>query len=217
MSQNLHRVKRQERLQQAMDIMPLVAILRGLTPASATSIGSALVDGGIQILEVPLNSPDPIQSIALLRNYLPEHVIVGAGTVRNVNDIDQLQQINADIVVMPHCSPVLIQKSIDSGLEPFPGVFSPTEAFLAIDTGARYLKIFPANCNPSLPKALESILPSGIQMLAVGGVNPSNLNDFSSVQGFGIGSSIFKPQFTSDEVHARAQAFCKAIVNWRTI
>ena len=215
MGQNLHRAKRYERLQQAMDVMPLVAILRGLTPENAVSIGSALVDGGIHILEVPLNSPEPIQSIAVLRNHLPEHIIVGAGTVRNTKDIEQLQQINADIVVMPHCSSVLIQKSIDCGLEPFPGVFTPTEAFGAIDSGARYLKIFPANCNPSLPKALASVLPSGIQMLAVGGVKPSNLDDFPSVQGFGIGSSLFKPQFPSDEVLSRAKDFCEAIEKWK--
>ena len=138
MSQDLHHAKRYERLQEAMDVMPLVAILRGLTPESAASIGSALVDGGIHILEVPLISPEPIQSIAVLRNHLPEHIIVGAGTVRNTNDIEQLQQINADIVVMPHCSTMLIQKSIDCGLVPFPGVFTPTEAFGAVDAGARF-------------------------------------------------------------------------------
>ena len=215
MSQKLQRVNRQERLQIAMDVMPLVAILRGLTPGNAPSIGSALVDGGIQILEVPLNSPEPMKSIEVLRKHLPEYIIVGAGTVRNTNDIEQLQQINADIVVMPHCSPHLIQKSIDCGLEPFPGVFTPTEAFEAIDAGARYLKIFPANCNPSLPKALASVLPAGIQMLAVGGVKPSNLDDFPSVQGFGIGSSLFKPQLNSDDVLSRARDFCDAIENWR--
>ena len=216
MSQILHLTNRRERLQQAMDVMPLVAILRGLTPENAKTIGTALIDGGIQILEVPLNSPTPMQSISILRNHLPNHIIVGAGTVRNTSDIEQLQEINADIVVMPHCSSTLIQKSIDCELEPFPGVFSPTEAFMAIEAGARYLKIFPANCNPSLPKALASVLPSGIQMLAVGGIKPINLDAFPSVQGFGIGSSLFKPQFTSEEVHSRAQDFCEAIVKWRT-
>ena len=206
MSQKLQRVNRQERLQIAMDVMPLVAILRGLTPENAVSIGSALVDGGIQILEVPLNSPEPMKSIEVLRKHLPEHIIVGVGTVRNTNDIEQLQQINADIVVMPHCSPHLIQKSIGCGLVPFPGVFTPTEAFEAIDAGARYLKIFPANaillCQKHWPLFCQQVFKC-----YCGRSETKYLDDFPSVQGFGIGSSLFKPQFNLDDVLSRTRDF----------
>lgn len=212
---DIQREQRKIRLQQAMTKMPLVAILRGLTPQKAVEVGQVLVENGLHILEVPLNSPDPFESISLLRQNLPQHVIVGAGTVLRESDIEQLQRIQADIVVMPHCSPTLISKSIHCGLEPFAGVFTPTEAFCAVDAGAQFLKIFPSDCNPLLPKALKSVLPPHIQMLAVGGVQHDNVHDFPAVQGFGVGSSLFTPKMEIIEIAKRAAQFCVSIQKWK--
>ena len=206
--------KLQKRMQVALQEMPLVAILRGLKPENAVIVGKTLVEGGLRILEVPLNSPDPFTSIDLLRKNLDHHIIVGAGTVLRDSDMDKLRDINADIAVMPHCNPTLIQKALQCGLLPFPGVFTPTEAFCAIEAGAQYLKIFPANCNPLFPKAIKAVLPNHVKMLAVGGIRPNNLQDFPSVNGFGVGGSLFKPMMEQNQIAENTEKLCEATRLW---
>lgn len=204
-----------KRLQQAMDDLPLVAILRGITPGECVGIGEALVAAGFRIIEVPLNSPEPFKSIALLRRALPEAVVVGAGTVLTPEAARQVSAAGGDIVVMPHGDVAVIAAAKQAGLACVPGVATPTEAFAALAAGADALKAFPAEAiPPAVIKAWLAVLPAGTAILPVGGIEPGTMAGYraAGARGFGIGSSLFKPGLNAAQVSERARAFVAA---WR--
>jgi 2-dehydro-3-deoxyphosphogalactonate aldolase len=175
---------------------PLIAILRGLRPDEAEPMTDALIDAGIALIEVPLNSPDPLQSIARMRKRAGDRAIIGAGTVLDVAAVQALKQIGAQMVVSPNCNPDVIAATKAAGMASYPGVQTATECFTAIDHGADGLKFFPAGLvGTEGLRALKAVLPAEIPTYAVGGVNPNNMRDWlaAGVTGFGIGSSLYKP------------------------
>lgn len=196
------------RVQQAMDLMPLIAILRGLTPERAETVGQTLADAGFSIIEVPLNSPEPFESIRILRDTLDSSVVVGAGTVVNIDDVARVAEAGGEIVVTPNTNTEIIEVSAAMGMIPMPGFSTPTEAFSAIASGAGYLKLFPANMYPlDYVKALLSVLPKSVKLAAVGGIDASNGGDYiaAGCHGVGLGSSLFKPDMSLDEIARRAK------------
>lgn len=204
-----------DRFRHALARLPLVAILRGLRPAEAAEIGLALQDAGFCLIEVPLNSPQPFDSIATLRRVLAADTLVGAGTVRRVEDVQRLADLGADLVVMPHADTVLIRAAKAAGLLCLPGVATPTEAFAALDAGADGLKLFPAELvTAPVLKALRAVLPAGVPVLPVGGIKPESLAPWrrAGATGFGLGSALYTPGQSATEVRAQADAFVAA---WR--
>ena len=195
--------------------LPLVAIRRGLRPEEAPAIGRALVDAGFSLVEVPLNSPRPFESIAALRAALPAEVVLGAGTVMHVEEIAALREAGGELVVMPHADTALIRAAKAAGLLCFPGVATPTEAFAARAAGADALKLFPAEALPApVLKAWRAVLPPSLRVLPVGGVTPESLATWraAGAGGAGLGSALYSPGFDAVEVGARARAFAAA---WR--
>ncbi|MBE9607003.1 2-dehydro-3-deoxy-6-phosphogalactonate aldolase [Acetobacteraceae bacterium H6797] len=200
-----------------MAALPLVAILRGLTPNESEAVGRALYAAGFRLIEVPLNSPDPFESIQRLRATLPKDALVGAGTVLQVKDVAKLAEIGAELVVMPHADTAVIAAAAQAGLLCIPGVATPTEAFAALAAGAVALKIFPAELvGPSVIKAVRAVLPKQTRLLPVGGITPNNMAPFleAGAAGFGLGSALFKPGMSVAEISGQAQAFTAA---WRKL
>jgi 2-dehydro-3-deoxyphosphogalactonate aldolase len=200
-------------LNEALETCGIIAILRGVTPDEVVAVGDALYAAGIRIVEVPLNSPDPFTSIAKLSKHFGPRMIVGAGTVLSVQDVNLLKEAGGSISVSPDCNPETIARAIQLGLDPLPGVFTPTEAFAAIRAGAQHLKLFPAEvASPQTVKAWRAVLPKHIQVHAVGGVTPSNMVEWLAcgVQGFGIGSSLYKQGMSLTAVSASANALVAA-------
>lgn len=182
---------------------PIVAILRGVTPEEIIPIAEATYEAGFRYIEVPLNSPRPMESIAKLVQHLGDKACCGAGTVTSVQQVEQLVEIGARLIVSPHCDPQLIRRSQELGMVNMPGIQTPTEAFAAINAGARFLKLFPAaNLGPGYVKNLKTVLPPEIQLLAVGGINLDNMEEFyrAGTNGFGIGGDLYKPGRTATEV-----------------
>ncbi len=195
-------------------IMPIVAILRGLKPDEAVPIGEALVREGIHILEVPLNSPDPLASIGALAKALAGRAIVGAGTVLDAGSVDAVADVGGEIVVSPNTDAAVIRRTRERGLVSLPGSFTPTEAFAALAAGAHAIKLFPGELvTPQSARGLAAVLPRSTRILVVGGVSPDTMKDWrdAPVQGFGIGSSLFKPGVTPDEIAGRAQTLAAAV------
>lgn len=193
--------------------LPLIAILRGITPHEAPAIGDALVTAGITTIEVPLNSPDPLQSIAALARHLGDAASVGAGTVLSVEDVNAVAQAGGQIIVSPNCNVAVIKATKAQGLQSWPGVFTPTEAFAALDAGADGLKLFPGSLAGTTGlSAMRPILPVSTLVYAVGGAGPENFGDWiaASADGFGLGSALYKPGFTAAEVGQRAIAIVAA-------
>ncbi|MEP6502606.1 MAG: 2-dehydro-3-deoxy-6-phosphogalactonate aldolase [Betaproteobacteria bacterium] len=206
---------RSVRLAAAMAQLPLVAILRGLRPVEAADIGLALEQAGFALIEVPLNSPQPFDSIATLRRVLGPDTLVGAGTVTRVEDVQRLQQIGADIVVMPHADPLVIRAAKAAGLLCVPGVATPTEAFAALAAGADVLKLFPAELvTPAVMKAMRAVLPASVALLPVGGIAPASLAPWhrAGASGFGLGSALYAPGADAATVAGNAADFVQA---WR--
>ncbi|MFC0385647.1 2-dehydro-3-deoxy-6-phosphogalactonate aldolase [Muricoccus vinaceus] len=204
-------------LQSFMDRLPLVAILRGITPEEALPIGHALVAAGFAIIEVPLNSPRPFESIRALSAEFGRDVLVGAGTVTDPAQVAELASAGGRIVVMPHGDPEVIRAAKAAGLLCVPGVSTPTEGFAALRSGADALKLFPAELlTPRVLKAMLSVFPRGTRFLPVGGIAPDNMGEFVSAgaAGFGLGSALYKPGATAAQVADRAQAFAAA---WRAL
>ncbi|MEP5731013.1 MAG: 2-dehydro-3-deoxy-6-phosphogalactonate aldolase [Sulfitobacter sp.] len=187
--------------------LPLIAILRGITPAEAPAIAEALVTAGITTIEVPLNSPDPLQSIGDLVRHLGDRATIGAGTVLTVDQVNAVADVGGQIIVSPNCNADVIRHTKARGLQSWPGVFTPTEAFVALDAGADGLKLFPGSmAGPTGLAAIRAILPTGTQVYAVGGADASNFADWikASADGFGLGSALYKPGLSALDVGKRA-------------
>jgi 2-dehydro-3-deoxyphosphogalactonate aldolase len=192
---------------------PLVAILRGLEPERAVAVGEVLVECGFDIIEVPLNSPDPMISISALVEALGDRALIGAGTVLAEAEVDQLATIGARLVVSPNGNPAVIRRTAAHGMVSLPGVLTPTEMFAALEAGATGLKIFPAEMvSPAIIGAVRAVLPPAVRLLAVGGINAGNMGDYlgAGVAGFGIGGSLFKPGKPLDKIAADARAIVAA-------
>lgn len=194
--------------------MPLVAILRGLSPQEAEPVGEALVKAGIRLIEVPLNSPDPFVSIATLAHRFGDTAMVGAGTVLDPAAAARLAEAGGTLCVSPHADTAVIRAARASGLISLPGIATPTEAFAAFAAGANALKLFPMEMiGAAGVKAMRAVLPKGLRLIAVGGVSPTTIPDFCAAgcDGFGLGSSLYKPSMTPEAVGAVARA-CVASV-----
>lgn len=196
------------------DAQPVVAILRGIEPAEALPVAMALVEAGITLLEVPLNSPEPLKSIERLARAIGEDVVIGAGTVLTDDAVDRVADAGGQIVVSPNTSVAVIERSLQRGLIPMPGWATPSDAFTAYAGGARYLKLFPAGTyGPGHVKALKAVLPDDARILVVGGVGAGNAKTWqqSGTDGFGIGSEFFKPGMTPAVVKQNALDFLAAL------
>jgi 2-dehydro-3-deoxyphosphogalactonate aldolase len=193
---------------------PLVAILRGVQPHEAVAIGEALVDAGIGIIEVPLNSPDPLVSIEALAKRFGDSVLVGAGTVLTVEQVGQVSRAGGRIIVSPSTDYDVIAATAAEGLVSAPGYFTPSEAFLALKAGATALKLFPAEAaTPALLRAQRAVLPRDVPVLIVGGVKPDAAGQWfaAGADGFGLGSALYKPGQTPAEVGRQARDFVTAV------
>ncbi|MFY8096173.1 MAG: 2-dehydro-3-deoxy-6-phosphogalactonate aldolase [Niveispirillum sp.] len=202
-------------LERHLTAAPLVAILRGVTPDTVVAIGQALYDAGFRAIEVPLNSPDPLDSIARLSAHFGDDCLTGAGTVLSVEAVESVAKAGGKLIVTPNTDPAVIERAVSLGLLPMPGFATATEAFAAIKAGARHLKLFPAaTYGHGHIKALSAVIPTGIKLYAVGGVGADNLPVWraAGVAGIGVGSEIFKPGFSAAEVGDRAR---QLILAWR--
>ena len=192
--------------------LPLVAILRGLTPAEAPAIGDALTSAGFGLLEVPLNSPDPLQSITTLAQRFPQ-ALVGAGTVLTVQQVRDVHAAGGRLIVSPNTNPAVIREAVAIGMVCLPGFATPSEAFAALEAGAHALKLFPAEAaTPAVARALLAVLPRGQRLLPVGGISPQNMGSWrdAGATGFGIGSALYRPGKTAEAVGRDAVAFAAA-------
>lgn len=197
----------------AMKALPLVAILRGVKPAEVEGIGTALYGAGFRLIEVPLNSPDPLKSIEKLVRSLPADAVVGAGTVLTPEAARQVKGAGGQLIVMPHCDPALIRMAKTLGLIALPGVATPSEAFAALAAGADALKLFPAEMlPPPMVKAMRAVLPADLALLPVGGIAPQSMPAYraAGADGFGLGSALYAPGCTAQQVAERARAFVSA-------
>tara|TARA_R110001599_G_scaffold56398_2_gene155995 strand:+ start:31 stop:669 length:639 start_codon:yes stop_codon:yes gene_type:complete len=192
--------------------LPLVAILRGLTPAEAPAIGEALADAGFGVLEVPLNSPQPLESIATLARAHP-HSLVGAGTVLTAEQVREVHAAGGQLIVSPNFNAAVVHEAIGLGMVCLPGIATPTEAFAALEAGAPGLKLFPAEAaSPAVLKAMLAVLPAGTLMIPVGGITPGNMAPWmaAGAHGFGLGSALYKPRKSADAVRQAAADFAAA-------
>lgn len=191
----------------------IIAILRGVLPQDAVAICEEILAAGIDRIEVPLNSPEPFDSIARIVDAMGDRALIGAGTVLSVADVDKVNAAGGRLVVSPDCNPEVIAHTKALGLQSYPGVMTPTECFAALRAGADGLKFFPGDMiGPAGLKAIRAVLPKGTEAYAVGGANPSNFKDWvvAGATGFGIGSAIFKPGDTPSEVRTKADAIVAA-------
>ena len=190
--------------------LPLVAILRGLTPQAAPAIGAALFDAGFRLLEVPLNRPGAIEAIAILARMAPPGALVGGGTMLTVDHVEQVHAAGGRLLVAPNCNPAAIRRAAALGMLCAPGVATPTEAFQALDAGAHALKIFPAEMvTPAGLKALRTVLPPATPLWPVGGITPQSMAIWraAGATGFGIGGALYQEGVTADEITRRAAGF----------
>ena len=195
-----------------MDRLPLVAILRGLKPEEALDMGHAIVNAGFHILEVPLNSPDPLRSIQILAETFP-NALVGAGTVTTAQQVRDIKAVGGQLIISPHLDDNVVCEAVNLGLISLPGVATPSEAFKAIALGAHGLKLFPAEMiSPAVVKSMRAVLPGHVRLVPVGGIGTHNMADYrkSGASGFGIGSALYKPGKSAQAVGESAAAFVKA-------
>lgn len=192
-----------------LDRCDLVAILRGIRPEEAIPVGAALEANGFSIVEVPLNSPDPMASIAALAAEFGDRMLIGAGTVMTEAHVEQVATAGGRLIVTPHADPVVVRAAKRLGLLAVPGFFTPAEAFAMLTAGADALKLFPAEGgNPAMLRAMRAVLPSGTMVLPVGGIDASNMAVWraAGAAGFGIGSAVYKPGDSPAVVSAKARA-----------
>jgi 2-dehydro-3-deoxyphosphogalactonate aldolase len=202
-----------DRYTAAFSACPLVAILRGLTPDAAADVGEALVAAGFTLIEVPLNSPEPLRSIALLAERLAGRALVGAGTVLTPSQVASVAAAGGTLVVSPNTDAAVIRATVAAGLISLPGYQTPTEAFAALAAGATALKLFPADvATPAALKAHRAVLPTDTRVLAVGGVTPDSIAGWrqAGADGFGLGSSLYRPGKPAADVARDAAAFVAA-------
>lgn len=191
----------------------IIAILRGITPADALPITSALIEAGIDKIEVPLNSPDAFVSIKAMVDEFGDQAMIGAGTVLSVQEVAQLGEIGCKLVVSPNCDPRVIVATKTANMLSYPGVMTPSECFMALKNGADGLKLFPADLiGPKGLKAFRAVLPNECDVYAVGGANPANFKDWiaAGANGFGIGTALYKPRSTASEVAKNARVLVAA-------
>ncbi|WP_434766350.1 2-dehydro-3-deoxy-6-phosphogalactonate aldolase [Pseudomonas triticicola] len=204
-------------LKQALAQNGLIAILRGLRPQEAAAVGEVLYSAGFRVIEVPLNSPSPYESIRILRDALPADCLIGAGTVLTPEQVEQVKAAGGQVIVMPHSDAKVLRAAKAAGLYLSPGVATPTEAFAALAEGADILKLFPAEqMSPAVVKAWLAVLPAGTVLAPVGGITPDNMQAFidAGVKGFGLGSGLFKPGMTPEQVAVNAKAYVAA---WKAL
>jgi len=202
-------------MKEAFDALPLVAILRGIRPEEAEGIGAALYEAGFRLVEVPLNSPQPLDSIARLARSLPPDAVVGAGTVLSTAAVQDVRNAGGTLIVMPHSDTAVIRAAKSAGMSCVPGAATPTEAFAAAHAGADALKLFPAELvAPAVLRAMRAVLPPSLPLLPVGGITPDSMATWraAGATGFGLGSALYQPGLDAGAVAERARAFVAA---WR--
>lgn len=193
---------------------PLIAILRGVRPDDVVAIGEQLVAAGFTLIEVPMNSPDPLDSVARLVEALGDRAMIGAGTVLTVDQVAAMRDAGGRMVISPNTNIDVIRASAAAGLVSLPGIATPSEALAALDAGATALKLFPAEAaSPTVLKAMRAILPKDVRVLPVGGIVPEGMAPWrqAGAAGFGLGSALYKPGMTAEEVGACARAFVAAL------
>lgn len=193
---------------------PLVAILRGVRPDEVVAIGEELVAAGFTLIEVPMNSPDPLDSVARLVAALGDRAMIGAGTVLTPAQVDSVREAGGRMVISPNMNADVIRASVAAGMVSLPGIATPTEALAALDAGATALKLFPAEAaSPAVLKAMRAILPRETRVLPVGGIVPDGMGPWreAGAAGFGLGSALYKPGLSADAVGANARAFVAAL------
>jgi 2-dehydro-3-deoxyphosphogalactonate aldolase len=197
-------------LRRFLDGMPIIAILRGLAPEEAVATLGILVDAGIRVVEVPLNSPRPLDSLDRLVRKSDEKVLIGAGTVLSVEQVRAVAETGARLIVAPNCDTQVIEAARARALDVLPGVATPSEAFVALNAGAEALKMFPGEMlPPPVLKAWRAVLPPGTMLVPVGGVSLENMDAYraAGAAGFGIGSALYRPGISMDSLRANARAF----------
>jgi 2-dehydro-3-deoxyphosphogalactonate aldolase len=198
------------------DVVPIIAILRGLPATDAVGIGTALIDAGIRMIEVPLNSPDPLLSIAQLHHHFGSEALIGAGTVLTAEEVDSVAEAGGRMIVSPNVDIQVIERTVELGLEALPGFLSATEANSAVRAGASTLKLFPAgSVHRSHIRAIREILPGNVEIWAVGGTGAHDFVQWldSGARGIGVGGSLYKPGDSAEIVGQRARALVEA---WRS-
>jgi 2-dehydro-3-deoxyphosphogalactonate aldolase len=193
---------------------PLVAIIRGVTPDEVEAIGEAVYEAGIRIIEVPLNSPDPLASIGRLARSMGDRALVGAGTVLAPERVAEVQGAGGRLIVSPNTDTRVIEATAAAGMVSSPGFYTPSEAFEALRAGAHGLKLFPAEAaTPAVVKGMRAVLPKEVPLLVVGGVRPDNMRAYldAGADGFGLGSGLYKPGQTPDQVSEQARAYVAGV------
>lgn len=203
-----------EELKRRLNECPLIAIIRGVTPGEAEAVGAAIYEAGIRIIEVPLNSPEPLKSIEILARSLGERALVGAGTVLDAADVGRVKDAGGRIIVSPSTFTPVIEATAAAGMVSSPGFYTPSEAFEALRAGAHSLKLFPAEAaSPAVVKALLAVLPRDIPLLVVGGVKPDTMRPWieAGAAGFGLGSGLYAPGRSAAETGERARAYVEGV------
>jgi 2-dehydro-3-deoxyphosphogalactonate aldolase len=203
-----------ETLRAAMTHCPLVAILRGIAPHEVLGIADALIEAGFAMIEVPLNSPDPLASIEALAGRFGEDALIGAGTVLDAAQVLSVREAGGRLIVSPNTDIAVIAASAEAGMVTLPGYFTPSEGFAALKAGATGLKLFPAEAaTPAVLKAQRAVLPRDVPVLVVGSITPDDMHPWreAGADGFGLGSALYKPGRTAAEVGAAARAFVAAL------
>jgi len=199
---------------EALARCPLVAILRGVKPPEVVDIGQALLDASFAIIEVPMNSPDPLESISLLAKAFGAQMVVGAGTVTSADQVIEVGEVGGRLIVLPHADARVVQAAKGGGLYALPGFATPTEAFAMIAAGADALKLFPAEASPpKVLRALRAVLPKAMSVLPVGSITPDNMPEYwaAGANGFGLGSALYKTGATPKQMSASAAQFIAAL------
>jgi len=193
---------------------PLVAIIRGITPTDAEATARAIFEAGIRIIEVPLNSPQPFESIRIIADALADQALIGAGTVLTTEDVKRVHEAGGRLIVAPNTNADVIRSTVAAGMVSSPGYFTPSEAFTAIEAGAHALKLFPAEAaSPAVVKAQKAVLPKDIPLIVVGGVNADNIGRWldCGADGFGLGSGLYKPGQSAEDTRQKAKTFAAAV------